>query len=167
VLARATDAASGATVARTADPVTLPVGRVGAYLVEVSPAVVRARLHGQLGGEVGARRIARRSALLTTDKEPPASPWWRVEVVEAVLPARAREVRRWLRAATPVPVEVSTHGLEVDVEAFWRGLGSPQRGPQGRRLRLVRLDGGSVCLATRPVGGVRPNHGSTTDTAGR
>ncbi|MFP5308472.1 MAG: class I SAM-dependent methyltransferase [Actinomycetes bacterium] len=154
VLARATELGGGpdtrVTLARTGPPVELPVAGMGGWLLEVAPAAVRARLHGQLGAEVGARRVARRRALLTCDEPPAPSPWWRVGEVEAVLAPRARDVRRWLRTAPELPVEVVVHGLDVDVPAFLRELGQPPRGPGGRRLHLVRLDETAVCVATRP-----------------
>ncbi len=134
----------------------LPVGDVGAYLVEVAPAAVRARLHDAIGAEIGAWRIADRRALLTVDAAPLPSPWYDVRPVEAVLPARPAAVRRWLASASPAPVEVSVHGLEADPVGFWQGLGSPPRGPTGRRIALIRTDGGAravVCgaIADRPA----------------
>lgn len=141
-----------------ADPVTrsrgprgprLPVGAVGDLLVEVAPAAVRARLHDELGAEVGARRIAGRRALLTVDGDLPPSPWWQARVVEAVLPAGARAVRRWLRQADDRPVEIVLHGVGVDPAAFRRELGAPPSGPDGRRIELVRGDEGAFAVVTR------------------
>lgn len=127
----------------------LAVGDVGAWLVEVSPAAVRARLHDVLGAEIGARRIARNRALLTVDTDPGPSPWWRTWQVEAVLPARPRAVRAWLRDAPTLPLEIATHGLDAAPTTWWRGLGSPLRGPDGRRLHLVRTDDGAACIVAR------------------
>lgn len=129
----------------------LPVGPIREWLVEVAPAAVRARIHDSIGTELGARRVARNRALLTTSRSPGSSPWWRAWRVEAVLPARQREVRRWLRDARPLPLEISTHGLDADPQRWWRELGSPPRGPDGRRLHLVRTDDGALCIATEPV----------------
>jgi hypothetical protein len=132
----------------------LPVGTVGDVLIEVAPAAVRARLHDDLGAEVGARRLASRRALLTLDGEPPASPWWRAREVEAVLPARPAAVRRHLRTLDERPVEIAVHGLELDVRRFRRQLGDPPGGPGARRIELVRTDDGAVAIVTgEPVGG--------------
>lgn len=133
----------------------LPVGDVGDVLVEVAPAAVRARLHDELGAEIGARRIAARRALLTTDAPVPPSPWWRARTVEAVLPARPRVVRRWLRTADPLPVEVVLHGVAGDPSALRRELGDPPGGPDGRRVELVRRDDDAIAVITRadPFGG--------------
>ncbi len=126
----------------------LPVGPIGDVLVEVAPAAVRARLHDQLGADIGARRIAQRRALLTADTVVPDSPWWQVRRVETVLPVSARAVRRWLRTADPRPVEVVLHGVDVDPEAYRRALGSPPRGPDGYRVELVRDDEGARAVLT-------------------
>lgn len=131
----------------------LPVGTVGDLLVEVAPAAVRARLHDELGAEIGGRRIAARRALLTVDGELPASPWWQARAVEAVLPAGSRAIRRWLREVDEQPVELVLHGVEVDPVAFRRQLGDPPGGPEGRRIELVRGDEGAFAVITRAARG--------------
>jgi hypothetical protein len=146
--ATATLLPAGETRSRQARSPRLPVGDVGAVLVQVAPAAVRARLHDELGAEVGARRIASNRALLTADELPVASPWYRRRRVEAVLPARPRAVRSWLRAVEERPIELAVHGLDADPVTWWRALGRPPRGPQGRRLELVRTEGGAVAIVT-------------------
>lgn len=126
----------------------LPVGSVGDLLVEVAPAAVRARLHDELGAEVGARRVAARRALLTVDGDLASSPWWQARVVEAVLPAGWRAVRRWLQQADEQPVELVLHGVAVDPTAFRRQLGDPPGGPDGRRVELIRGDDGAFAVIT-------------------
>ncbi len=134
---------------REGPPPELPVEAVGRWLIEVAPAVVRARLHGRVGAGIDAWRIARRRALLSSDSRPEPSPLYRSWEVEAVLPLRPKDVRRWLRDAEDLPLEIATHGLEVDPGSWWSHLGSPPRGPAGRRLHLVRLDDGAAAVATR------------------
>jgi precorrin-6B methylase 2 len=126
----------------------LPVGPVGDHLVEVAAPAVRARLHDTIGAGIGARRLAQHRALLTCDARPPASPWYVARRVLAVLPARPRAVRAWLRARELRPVELTVHGLDADVGAWWRGLGRPSRGPDGWRVALVRLDEGAAAIVT-------------------
>jgi hypothetical protein len=41
------------------------------------------------------------------------------------------------------------HGVEVDVDAFWRGVGRPPRRADGRAFHLVRLDAGATVVVTR------------------
>lgn len=130
---------------RDGPPAELPVGALGAVLLEPHAAAVRARVHATLGEELGARRIARSRALLTADAAP-SSPWFDVWQVDAVLPLRAKAVAAWLRSADVGPVEIATHGLDADPVAWWRRLGRPPRGPEGTRIHLVRLDDGAVCV---------------------
>jgi hypothetical protein len=133
-------------------PAKLPVGEVGEVLVEVAPAAVRARLHDDLGRELGARRIASRRALLTVDEQPDASPWYHAREVLTVLPAHAKAVRRWLRTSDDGPIELVFHGLSAEVDRWWRELGRPPRGPDGVRIELVRLDRGATAIVTRAGG---------------
>lgn len=133
----------------------LEIGPVGAFLVEVAPAAVRARLHDHLGERIGARRLARRRALLTTDDDPGDAPWWRVWPVEADLPLRAKAIRAWLREHGEAPIEIATHGVDHDPTELWRAIGKPPRGVGGRRLHLVRTDEGGRCVVTDDRGPAR------------
>lgn len=145
-----------ATRARGARGARLPVGSPGEVVVDVAPAAVRARLHDELGAEIGARRVATRRALLTADEAPPTSPWWQVRPIVAVLPARASAVRRWLEAAPTRPVELVRHGLDVDLRRFATALGRPPTGPDGWRVELVRTDDGALALVTETPSGPAP-----------
>lgn len=140
-----------ATRSRSGSPTLLPVGEIGAVLLEVAPAAVRARLHDELGRGIAARRVARRRALLTAP-EAPSSPWWTRWMVEAVLPPRPSRVAAWLRDAEPRPLSIAVHGLDASPERWFEELGSPKRGPQGRRLHLIRTDRGAVAVPARRVG---------------
>jgi hypothetical protein len=149
--ATATLLPSGESRSRAARGPRLPVGDVGAYLLQLAPAAVRARLHDDLGAEVQARRLASGRALLTTDHDPGTSPWFRRRQVHAVLPARPRAVRSWLREADELPIEIAVHGLDADPVDWWRALGRPPRGPTGWRIELVRTDeGGTAIVTTTP-----------------
>lgn len=128
-----------------------PVGPIGALVVEPRPALVRARAHDELAERTGARRIARSRSLLTLDDDPGPSPWYVRFVVEAQLPAQPRAVRAWLRTQEPEPLEIATAGFDADPQRWWHDLGRPDRGPQGRRLLLVRLDDGAAALALRAM----------------
>ena len=132
----------------------LAVADVGEWLLEPAVAAVRARLHDHLGAEVGAWRIARNRALLTADHDPGTSPWWRAGRVEAVLPLRAKALRAWLAEGRTGPIEFVLHGVDLDVDEFWRAVGSPRRDWGGRVAHLVRLDAGAACVVTSvPAGG--------------
>lgn len=128
-----------------------PVVDVGAWLAEPAPALVRARLADGLAAELGLARLARTRALFTGSAAT-GSPWFRMEAVEAVVPARASRVRDALAGLDPQPVELVTHGMGVDARTWWRGMGSPARGPRGRAVHLARLDRTSVAILTRRDG---------------
>jgi hypothetical protein len=148
------DAAGHVSIARErGSRVELPVGEVGDHLLEVAAPAIRARLHDAVGAGVGARRLAHGRALLTTDGEPPRSPWYVARPILAVLPARPKAVRAWLRGRDAPELELVTHGVDADVAAWWRGLGRPPRGPSGWRLELVRLDTGAAAIVTGPAMG--------------
>lgn len=125
-----------------------PVVEVGAWLAEPAPALVRARLVDGVAAELGLSRLARTRALFTGPVRGD-SPWFRMERVEAVVPPRPSRVRDALRGLDEQPVELLTHGMSVDVGAWWRSMGSPPRGPHGRAVHLVRLDRTSVAIVTR------------------
>ncbi len=141
----------GEHLVRTGPQVELPVGPVGDHLLTVAPAAVRARLHGEVGERLEARRLATNRALLTCDGAPPADPWVTARPVEAVLPMRTKAVRSWLRAASTQPVEIAVHGLDLDPDRWWRELGRPPRGPRGRRLEAIRGDRGGMVVVTGPA----------------
>jgi SAM-dependent methyltransferase len=126
----------------------LEVGPVGAHLVEVASAAIRARLHDEIGAEIGAHRLARHRALLTVEDEPPRSPWYRSRPVVDVLAARPAPLRRWLAAADRGPMELVLHGFRADPTGWWRDLGRPERGPGGIRIELVRRDDDAVAVIT-------------------
>jgi hypothetical protein len=128
----------------------LPVGEVGSYLLEPAPALVRARLHEVVGEGIGARRLAPRRAMLTGDAATD-SPWFTSWVVEAVLPAHVKSVRRHLQElGDATPLEISLHGMDIDVDRWVRGVGAP-RGPHGRHLHVLRVGGGGIAVLTRRV----------------
>lgn len=154
---------SGAHLARVSQPVRLPPGPVGAYLVQVEPAAIRARLHDHIGAGLDARRVTRDRALLTTDAAPPTSPWFRARQVEEVLPARAKVIRRWLRSAPQAPLEIAFHGMEGSIDRWWRELGRPRRGPDGRRLELIRTTDGAIAVVTSPLDASEADPGPPED----
>lgn len=139
----------------------LPVRPVGSHLLDPAPALVRARLHDRLGEGLGTGvgRVSTRSALLTADGAP-RSPWMTARRVLAVLPARPRAVRAWLAANEAGPIELALGGVAADLEAWWRELGRPPRGPDGLRVDLVRLDRGARAILSRRDAADRPTSGA-------
>lgn len=133
---------------RAAEPRMADVRPVAALLIVPAPALVRARLHDEVGEEIDAGRISARRALLTTDRRPVPSPWYRIEDVEWTGAADVRRVKAWLRTVEDRPCELVVHGLDVDVASWWRRLPGVTRGPQGRRIHLVRTARGAMAIAT-------------------
>ncbi len=151
--ASATLLPSGERLTRDGPAPHVEVAEVGAWLVAFVPAAVRARVHDELARRIGATRIDPRRALVTARDDPGEGPWWRRWQVEAVLPARPRAVRTWLRTANPLPLEVQVHGLDADPDRWWREVGRPARGPVGRTLHLVGTGDGATCIVGRdPLG---------------
>jgi hypothetical protein len=148
-VATATLLPEGITATRTSTVDRLPVAPPGEWLLEVVPAAVRARLHDVFAEAAGGRRLARGRALFTTTVEPEPSPWYDAHRIEAVLSARPRPIRAWLEDHPDAPVEVLSRGVDIDVDHLWRAIGAPPRGPQGRRIHLIRLDEGAVAIITR------------------
>lgn len=124
------------------------VVELDAWLAEPAPALVRARLVDEVATDLGLGRVGRRRALFT-GPGPVASPWFRCEAIEAVVAARPGRVRDVLRGLDERPIELVVHGLDADLRSWWRGLGHPPRGPQGRAVHLVRLDDRGVAVVTR------------------
>jgi len=156
--ARAPQVASSATLlpdghhlTRVGPPVPLRTGPPGDLLLSVAPAAVRARLHDDLAERFGAWRLTAARALLTSDGPPPPSPWLVARRIEQVLPVAPRRIRSWLRTVDDLPLEIALHGVDGDPTRWWRELGRPPRGPQGRRIDLVRTDDGAIAVASRPL----------------
>lgn len=126
----------------------LPVGDPGGLLLTPAPALVRARLHDEVGRELGARRLATRSALLTCDELPLDDTWVGVERIEAILPGRPRAVRDHLRTLPDRAVELVLHGVRTDVRSWLRAAGDPPTGPDDLRVHLLRRDHDTVAVLT-------------------
>jgi SAM-dependent methyltransferase len=119
--------------ARPGPPV--PCAPPGAFLLDPSPAVTRAGLVEDLARDLGAWKLDRRIAFLSTDR-PPATPFGRLLAVDASLPWNLKRLREVLRGRGVGTVEVRKRGSAVDV------------GELTARLRL-RGDASAVVVLTR------------------
>lgn len=126
----------------------VPVGPVGAWLLDPAPAAARSRVHHQLIADLDGRRIASTRALCTADIDP-RSPWWTAWEVEAVLPGRPRAVRSWLRGRDELPLSIELHGPQLSLASWWRGIGTVPQGPRGRRIHVVQMPEGVRAVVTR------------------
>lgn len=149
VRARAVLLPAGHELERVGPPLELPVGEPGEWLLRPAVAAVRARLHTALGADVGAWRLDRRRALLTSRERPPHGPWLDAERVVASVPARPRAVREVLRALDEPRVELLLHGLRTDPATFLRAAGRPATGPDDVRVHLVRRERDALAVVTR------------------
>ncbi|MDO5052579.1 MAG: class I SAM-dependent methyltransferase [Pseudoclavibacter sp.] len=113
-----------------------PVGELGAYLHEPDPAVVRARLIGDLARELGARMIAPDIAWMTTD-EAAASPFAASFRVREVLPLQPARLKRELRERGIGALEIKKRGVDVDPAELRRRLAL--RGEEQATLILTRI----------------------------
>jgi hypothetical protein len=148
--ASATLLPQGITLTRDDDPIRLPPGKPGSFLIVPVPAVTRARIHERLGAEINARKIDRDRALMTTDEDPGHSAWWSSWRIEAHMAMHARGISAWLRSAPPLPLEIEFVGYRGDLERMWHNLGRPARGPNGRRLFVVaERDGARAYLCVK------------------
>ena len=99
-----------------------PVGELGAFLYEPDPAVIRARLIGDVARTLGARMLAPDIAWMTGDHEC-ATPFATAFRVREVLPLHAAKLKRELRARGVGRLEIKKRGVDLDPAAFRTQLG--------------------------------------------
>ncbi len=127
-----------------------PVGPVGRWLLEPDPALIRAGLVSLLATQLSGRLLDPRIAYVTTDRDPPATPWGtRYEVLEEV-PVARRAMRAWLRARGFRDVIVKKRGLDIVPEHVRSQMRLAGGGPTAL-LVLTRTDRGPVGWSVRRV----------------
>jgi hypothetical protein len=112
---------SGVAITGRASRVGLEATRVGAWLHEPDPAVIRAGLVGDLALTLGLTGIDPTIAYLTGDTEVP-SPFVTPYRVESVMGFNAKKIKSHLRALGVGEVIVKKRGSAVEPEAFRKGL---------------------------------------------
>jgi hypothetical protein len=146
--ARATQLATGESLA--ADPATTRRQRTGTlagYLCDPDPAIVRSGLLDVLAERQGMRRLDLEDEYLTID-EPPRTSLVTGFAVEAVLPAKIRDLRRHLRHQPAHHYEIKCRRLHVDGESIRRQLPTGTAPPL--TIIFCRLGGrGHAVLASR------------------
>lgn len=113
-----------------------PVGSLGAYLFEPDPAVIRARLIGDVARELGGRMIAPDIAWITGDDHV-ASPFATAFRVREVLPLQASKLKRELRARGIGRLEIKKRGVDLDPASFRTQLAL--RGDESATLICTRV----------------------------
>ncbi len=143
----ATDVGTGATLAGAPGaPPCVPDGRWLRLIAAPHPALERARLAHMVAG--GAHEPAPGLGILTADRIE-ASPWLEVHEVVAELPAREREVARWMRAHGGGIPTVRTRGGACDPDAWQAALRAG--GDARHTVWVLRTGRARVALVTRPV----------------
>jgi SAM-dependent methyltransferase len=113
---------SGAAITGRPSQVGLQAGRVGGWLHEPDPAVLRAGLVGDLAATMGLSGIDPTIAYLTGDDHV-VSPFLTSYRVESVMGFNAKKIRSHLRALGVGEVVVKKRGSAVDPDAFRKSLG--------------------------------------------
>jgi SAM-dependent methyltransferase len=124
------------------------VGELGQYLYEPDGAVIRARLIGDLVRSLAGHMIDPTIAYFTTS-EFTATPFAQAFEVERVLPAKHKELSRWVRENGIGTLEIKKRGVDIDPSQFRHQL--PLSGDLERTLIVTRVAGKKVAIAARRV----------------
>lgn len=131
-----------------ADSVDAEVGELGRFIYEPDGAVIRARLIGDLVRSLGGHMIDPTIAYFTTTEFTP-TPFAQAFEVEGVLPAKHKDLARWVRENEIGTLEIKKRGVDIDPAQFRHQL--PLSGKQERTLIVTRVAGKKVAIATKRV----------------
>lgn len=124
-----------------------PVGELGDVLYEPDPAVIRARLIGDVARSLGARMLAPGIAWMTGDDVVP-TPFASAFAVSEVLPLQVSKLARELRARGIGRLEIKKRGVDLDPAALRSQL--RLRGDESATLICTRIgDARRAILADR------------------
>lgn len=131
-----------------ADSADEPVRELGEYLYEPDGSVIRARLIGDLGRQLGAAPLSDGIAYLTGDDhvETPFATGFRV--IER-MPLDEKALRRWVKQNNVGTLEIKKRGVDIDPAAFRKRL-NPQ-GAASATLVLTRVSGRHTALLVERV----------------
>jgi hypothetical protein len=131
----------------------VPVGPVGAYLLEPDPAAIRSGSVERLAHENGLWKLDEEIAYLTGDR-PTDSPWLRRYRVLDALPFSLKPLRAALRARGVADVVVKKRGSAVEPQELRRRLlaGLPRAGAATVVVILTRHRGKHVAILAEAVG---------------
>lgn len=131
-----------------ADAPDVEARELGEYLIEPDNAVIRARLIGKLGAELGAGMLHESIAYLTADRAVP-TPFAQVFRVVEELPAKEKDLKRALAARGIGRLEIKKRGVDVDPAALRTRL--RLKGPNSATLILSRSASRHVALLAERV----------------
>lgn len=131
-----------------ADSEDARVGELGQFVYEPDGAVIRARLIGDLVRSLGGHMIDPTIAYFTTSDFRP-TPYAQAFEVEGVLPAKHKDLARWVRENDIGTLEIKKRGVDIDPAQFRHQL--PLSGEQERTLIVTRIAGKKVAIAAKRV----------------
>lgn len=125
------------------DSADVEVRTLGSYLFEPDPAVIRARLIGDLARTLSLGMIDEQIAYLTGD-HPVTSPFLQSFRIHEVLPANEAKLKRLLRDRNIGELEIKKRGMDIEPAALRKRLNL--RGSERATLILTRADEKRVAL---------------------
>jgi hypothetical protein len=144
---RATLLPAGETLTDTG-PAICPVERLGDYLYEPDPAVIRAGLVEQLGARLALNRLDPYIAYLSGHR-PLISPLVKSYGIEARLPLKIKAINRYLKAHGIGRVNVKQRGTGLIPDQILKQLKLIKTSPIERTLILVRIADDHLALVCR------------------
>ena len=114
-----------------------PIGTIGNWIMEPDDAVIRAGLIAALAERIDARFIDPQVAYLTSDDEPPPSPFMAAFRVDEALPYSLDSLRRALTARGVGQVVVKKRAITIDPDDV------------RKRLKLPKAEGKATVVITR------------------
>ena len=137
------DAAGSHEMNAPEDSPDVEVGALGKYLYEPDGAVIRARLIGNLGRDLGAHMVSERIAYLTSDVEV-STPFARGFHVLEEFPLDVKTLSRELHTRNIGTLEIKKRGVDIDPAEFRKLL--KLKGSASATLFLTRLGEKRVAL---------------------
>ena len=127
-----------------ADSPDQPVGPLGKYLFEPDGAVIRARLIGDLARSLAGHMIDPTIAYITGDTLH-HSAFASTFRVDAVMPYRQQDIKKWVRDSDIGTLEIKKRGIDVDPSRLRASL--PLAGSHTATLFLTRVNGRKIAIA--------------------
>ncbi len=125
------------------------VGELGAVLYEPDPAIIRARLIGDLARSLEATMISESIAWMTADTFAP-SPFASAFLVREVLPLHVSSLKSELRKRDIGVLEIKKRGVDIDPAEFRRKLAL--KGASSAVLILTRIGDKRVAILADRLG---------------
>ncbi len=126
-----------------------PTGPPGRYLVEPDGAVIRAHLIAELAETLNARLLDPAIAYLTTDEQPPPTPYATAYEITDRLPFNVKRLRALLRERGVGTVTIKKRGSAVTPEALRAKL--RLQGANSCTIILTRIANTPTMLLGQPV----------------